>query len=320
MAPDMWRWWWYDYQWLLSFYLYTLMKNESYKLGSNKAFAWKDLSLFIRRMKKFKDKCIMKYWDDFNFKVEILVEWEELCLDDITFISKDEYKDYDNNIFIQVKTKGWDDSTTISTSNWIYKAVSNFISNINFQKDKNKENILFFIFTNKDLTRPLLKMIEDKNAKLYNLFANYIIWEKQNIIYPVIKLNNLNWVLNSDLIVDILNNSNIFISKYLDFYEYDYLTKLTVLIKDLNIIFNNLDIITKINHNILEDELEWTYWELIFLKETRRISKLCWWWDEIIRGSSEFDKYTKYTFTYFTNKEWWKFIHEIDRISKWKFI
>lgn len=320
MWVDMWRWGWYDYQWLLSFYLFTLMKNEEYFLDKNKKYSWKDFSLFVNRMNKFKKKCIDKYWDDFTLKVEILVEWEERCLEDITFISNDEWNDFDNNIFIQVKTKWWEDNNTISTSDWIYKAITNFVFNTNFQKDKGKWNILFFIFTNKPLTSVLTRKVQSWWPELYLDFINHIIWLKKTDLYPNNPLKNLYKKENNDLIIDLLNSKDIIIQKYLNIYSKEDLFKLLNLVNDLKLIFNNLDIITKIDYDILEFELEAFYWETIFLRELRRINKLCFKWVEINRWTVEFERYENYPNTYFIFDGKWKFIKDIDCITRWKFI
>lgn len=316
----MWRGWWYDFQWLLSFYLFTFMKEERYILDNSRKYPWKDFSYFIRKLESFKKKCLTKYWNDFNLKAEILVEWEEKCLDDITLISNNNTKTFDNNIFIQVKTKWWDEDSTISTSDWIYKAIKVFLHNINFQKDKSKCNIYFFIFTNRDLTRPLLKKIKSKSTELYLIFANYIISKNKDddSIYPVTELYNLKSKFNKRIITDILNNtldSAIYSSEY----DISFLEKFKTLISDLQIIFNNLSVITKIDHDILEAELYHFYGEP-FYKKLREISKLCWEWTEIKKGTNEFERYEKYKYTYFSWENWWKFVNEIDSISKWKFI
>lgn len=316
----MWRGWWYDYQWILSFYLYTLLKKEDYILNKYKKYSWKDFVYFVNKINKFREKCVNKYWWDFNVKFEVLVEWEELCLDDITFLSDVDWKGYDNNIFIQVKTKWWEKDNTISTSDWIYKAISNFISNINFQKDKYNWNIMFFIFTNKDLTRPLLERIKSKSTKLYFDFINHIISTNKNSIYPTTSLKNLNIKENTKIITGILSWNDILIKENLDLYWKEYLLKLTTLVNDLRVIFTNLYIITKIDHELLKYELKSYYWKLDYFEEKERISELCFMWEEIKEWSKEFERYKKYNYTYFLPEDWWKFIHQIDSISKWKFI
>ncbi len=320
MSVDMWRWWWYDYQWVLSFYLYTLLKKEDYILDKYKKYSWKSFVFFVNKINKFKEKCIKKYWSDFNLKFEILVEWEEKCLDDITFLSDIEWKNFDNNLFIQVKTKWGEENNTISTSDWIYKAISNFLFNINFQKDKNKWNIMFFIFTNKDLTRPLLERIKSKSTELYLDFINYIININKIILYPDTILNNLNIAENQKIVTNILNWNNILINEYLNLYWEEYLLRLINLVVDLKNIFSNLYIITKIDHELLKYELKSFYWDLNYFKEKERISELCFMWKEVKKWTKEFWKYEKYKYTYFLPNDWWKFIHQIDSISKWKFI
>jgi hypothetical protein len=320
MWADMWRWGWYDYQWLLSFYLYTLLKKEKYILNKYKTYTWKDFSLFVNKISKFKQKCIHKYWKDFDLKFEVLVEWEEACLDDITFISNAEWEIFDNNIFIQVKTKWWAENNTITTSDGIYKAITNFLFNINFQRDKWKWNIIFFIFTNKDLSRPLLDRIKSKSTKLYLDFITHILKNNKNNDYPNTSLELLNIEINKSLITNILNSKNILIQQYLDIYSKEFLMKLINLTNDLKIIFNNLDIITKIDHEILKKELKTFHWKLDFFEEKERISELCFMWTNIKRWSDEFKRYENYEYTYFVSDNGWKFIHQIDNITKWKFI
>lgn len=320
MWADMWIWWWYDYQWILSLYLFTLMKKSEYILDKTKKYSWKDFSLFVNRMNRFKEKCIKKYWDDFEFKVEILVEWEDNCLDDITFISNNESEKFDNNIFIQVKTKWWDENNTIYTTDWIYKAISNFVFNLNFQKDKLNENISFFIFTNKPLSKSLIWRIKENSSSLYIDFVNYIWWLSKNEIYPNKKLENLHKKINHEIILNLLKWVPILEDKYIKIYSEDYLKKLYNLVFDLKIVFSNLDIIEKIDHEILKNELKSFYWELFFFKEKERISELCFMWHEIIKWTQEFEKYWNYKFTFFKPNNWWQTIDKIDVITKWKFI
>jgi len=314
---NMARWWWFVYQWNLSLYLYMLIKEPLYELKKSKKYSWEDFSLFIRKMKKFQKKCIKTYWKDFNLKIELLVEWEEKCLDDITLISTNKIAHFDNNIFIQVKTKG---NWNIWRSDWILKAIKNFLNNINFQKDKDNSNIIFYIFTNKDLTRPLLKEIENNNYKLYIPFINYIISNSNIDIYPKENLNHLKWELNNSLVEDIINNQDILISKYNKIYSNDYLNRLIILIRDLKIIFYNLDIITKIDENILVEELKSFHSELVYFQKKEIIEWLCKDWTEIKTWSNEFKRYEKYKYTYFKAKNWWQLINEIDTITEWKFL
>lgn len=320
MSADMWRWWWYDYQWLLSFYLYTLLKKDEYILDKTKKYTWKKFWLFANRINKFKSKCIKEYWDDFNIRFEVLVEGEEKCLDDITFISDIDWKKYDNNIFLQVKTKWWDESYTITTSDWIYKAVRNFLSNLNFQNNKNNGNILFFIFVNKMLSEKTSRMFKTKWLELYLSFIDNICNNRPLKIYPQQCLDKLYTTLNKELIIDLLNGKDIFFDKYLNVYTKGYLEKLKILVLDLIIMFERLEIIEEIDYDLLESELLWFYSELDFMRWERKVRHLCWKWDEIKRWTKEFEKYEKYKYTYFLPNDWWKFIHQIDTISKWKFI
>lgn len=320
MPADMWRWWWYKYQWLLSFYLYTLLKKSNYILNKSKEKKWTDFWLFITRITKFKRKCIENYWSDFNLKFEVLVEWEEECLDDITFISNVEWKDFDNNIFIQVKTKWWENTDTITTSDWIYKAVRNFLSNINFQNNKENDNIIFFIFVNKSLSYNTSKIFKTKWPELYLSFIDNICNNNPSIKYPQESLYKLYKTSNKEMITDLLKDNDIFITKYLEIYWDEYLKKLKVLFLDLKIIFKKLEIIEKIDYDLLKSELINFYWKLFFYEEIDRIEDLCWRWEEINRWTKEFEKYEKYKHTYFLQNDWWKFIHQINSISKWKFI
>lgn len=320
MGADYWRGLWYDYQHVLSLYLFTLMKKPEYILNKTKKYSWKDFSLFVNRMNKFKEKCIKKYWDDFEFKAEILVEWENNCLDDITFISNNESEKFDNNIFIQVKTKWWDENNTIYTTDWIYKAITNFTFNLNFQKDKLNENISFFIFTNKPLAPSLTNKIKSKWVDLFLDFVNHISWLWKAEFYPSEKLENLNKKINHDIILNLLKWITILEDKYFKFYSEDYLIKLSNLVLDLKIVFNNLDIITKIDHDILREELKEYYWKLTYFEENERITDLCWKWIEINRWTQEFEKYENYKFTFFKPNDWWQTIDKIDVITKWKFI
>lgn len=320
MWADYWRNLWYDYQHVLSLYLFTLMKETTYILDKTKKYSWKDFSLFVNRMRKFKEKCIKKYWDDFELKVEILVEWEDNCLDDITFISSNEWKKFDNNIFIQVKTKWWDENNTIYKADGIFKAISNFLFNLNFQKDKLNENIYFFIFTNKPLANSLIDEINRNWPDLYLDFVNHISWLWKSNFYPKEPLEKLNKSINHEIILRLLQWKSVLEDKYMKYYTEDYLIKLSNLVIDLKIVFNNLDIITKIDHDILRAELKQFYWEVIYFRERERITDLCGKWVEINRWTEEFEKYEDYKFTFFKPKNGWQTIDKIDIITKWKFI
>lgn len=320
MAPDMWRWWGYDYQWILSYYLYMLMKEEKYSPNKTNKNKWWDFNIFIDRIDKFKNKCFKKYGTDFHFKLDILVEWEDNCLDDISFISNSSSLGIDNVVFIQVKTKWWDKSEIITTPEAVYKAIKNFLININFQKDKIKDNLSFFIFCNKNFSDSLTNVFQSKWPELYLRFINYLCKWTILDIYPSEGLKKLYKKENRSLVTDVLKWENIYNKKYLKIYSKEYLEKLLTLIYDLKIIFTNLDILEKIEYDTLESELMWFYEEIDFLRNERRIRQLCWKWDEIRKGTPEFERYEKYKNTYFHPKDWWKLIHEIDVITKWKFI
>jgi len=296
------------------------MKKKAYILDKNKKYPNKDFWLFARRMQGFQKKCIDKYGKNFSFKLEVLVEWEEKCLDDITFISESNTVDIDNIIFIQVKTQGWEESEPITTAHQVYKTVKNFLINYNFQKDKHKDNISFFIFCNKNFATPIKEVIDCRWPELYLRFINYLCKSEIVDIYPSSSLNNLNKVINKKLIIDILNGKDIFIDDFLKFYSHEYLEKLTCLVRDLRTIFSNLDIIQKIDYSLLEEEMMLFYGELGFLRNERRIRDLCWKGVHINKWTPEFGRYEKYKNTYFHTKGWWKFIHELDVIKKWKFI
>jgi hypothetical protein len=62
------------------------------------------------------------------------------------------------------------------------------------------------------------------------------------------------------------------------------------------------------------------YDELDFYRKEKRIRHLCWKWLEITKWTPEFERYEKYKNIYFHSQDWWKYIHEIDVITKWKFI
>lgn len=309
MASDMWRWWGYKFQWMLSYYLYTFMKNDKYFLDKNKKIEWKDFNNFARKLLKFKDKCIEKYGDNFTFELDILVEWEDKCFDDISFISNSDDKNIDNIIFIQVKTKWWEKWNTIYTWDWLYKAITNFLWNINFNKFKHAWNITFFIITNKNLAKSLRKKIDSKWPEIYLDFINHIIW-----------LENLHKEVNKEIIISILNKNFNITSKFLQIYDGDKLTKIENLVKDLKIIFDSLSIIEDIDYYLLKSELIWFHTNSVYLEEKDRIEDLCWEWIEIRKWSPEFERYEKYKNTYFHSKDWWKLIHELDVITKWKFI
>lgn len=319
MSEDMWRGWWYAYQWVLSLFLYVLMKDKSYSIETTNKW-WKDFTEFKNKVVKFKKKCLLKYWDDFDLKVEVMVEWPEECLDDITFLSHNEWDNFDNNIFIQVKTK-WPEEE-MKWTEWIYKSVVNFINNINFQKDKNKGNVHFFIMTNRDVSRRLLNDIRNTKINIYLSFAREIIRSKKHDFYPHEELKNSKWKKNHLIVESILKDEDIVTEENLKNYTEEYLEKFKNLILDLHIVFKNLDIITKVNQKILEDELLNHLWELQYLREEKRVSKLCWEWEEVEEWTEEFKRYQNFKHTYFLPKTWleWKLISEIDVITKWKFI
>ncbi len=309
MGADMWRWWWYKFQWLLSYYLYTLMKEGWYSLDKSKRVSWKNFYLFATRLARFKEKCLEKYWPDFDFKLEVLVEWEEECLDDITFISNSWVSETDNIIFIQVKTKGWDESKTLSTSDGIYKAITNFLNNINFQKFKIEWNISFFIITNRNLSKPLTKRLQSKWPELYIDFINHLG-----------HIKNLFKDLNSEIILSMIKESFVMESKYLKVYTKEELKKILSLVQDLKNIFESLTIVEEIDYDLLKLELLWYYKKIDFYENLDRIEDLCWKWVEIRKGTPEFERYEKYKNTYFHPKDWWKLIHELNTLTKWKFI
>lgn len=310
MTADYGRWLGFYYQHVLSLYLYMFLKEDKYFLDHNKKHESLDIRNFAIRIEKFKQICLEKYWEDFPFCLEILVEWEEKCLDDITLISNNMENHLDNNIFIQVKTKWWTPKN-ITKNDGVYKAVKTFLNNINFQK--NSQNILFFIFTNKPLSPELLKRLESKAPDLYIDFIEYL--NKKS------KIKWLDITLNKRIIIDILNLVDIKNnSLYLKNYSLDQLNELENTIKLLKILFNNLHIVHKIDDDILDLEVDTFYKEDRASTLIRRITKLCWKWIEIKRWTPEFERYKKYKHTYFHPKDWWRLISNIKSITKWKFI
>lgn len=309
MAEDMWRGWGYKFQWLLSYYLFTLMKEDWYVLDSWKKVSWKEFHLFAKRLKKFKDKCLEKYWADFQFKLDILVEWEELCLDDITFISDSWTNNIDNVIFIQVKTKWWDKAKTFSTSDGIYKAVGNFLKNLNFQNNKHKWNLSFFIITNRNLAKPLIKKFQSKSVELYLGFINYLK-----------KIDNLEKKINKEIVLSMIKNEYIEKKEYLKVYSKSDIQEIWLLVQDLTIIFNSLSIIEEIDYDLLRSELIWHYGKIDFYENLERIEDLCWQWAEIHKWTPEFERYEQYKNTYFHPENWGKLIEDIQTMTKWKFI
>jgi hypothetical protein len=303
------RWWGYKFQWMLSFYLYTLMKDETYILSKAKVVEWKKFNLFAKKLLTFKQKCLDKYWPDFDLNLEVLVEWEDNCLDDISFISWTNDENIDNIIFIQVKTKWWDEWNTIYTGDWIYKAITNFLNNINFLKFSHVWNISFFIITNKNLAQALRKKVNSKGPELYLDFVNHILW-----------LNNLYKSINKDIIISTLKWEFEINSDILKVYRKEEILNIKKLIEKLKIVFDALVIIEDIDYYLLKSELEDHYWHTKFLSEKDRIEDLCWEWIEVKKWTPEFERYRKYKNTYFHPKDWWKLIHELDVITKWKFI
>lgn len=310
MNSDYGRWLWFYYQHVLSLFLFMLLKEEKYVLDKNRQYSWVNFISFVKRIEKFKRICINRYGKDFPFNLEIIVEWEEKCLDDITFISNNLKNSLDNNIFIQVKTKWWVPKN-ITKNDGVYKAIKTFLDNINFRKDS--KNILFFIFTNKPLSPELLKRFQSKAPDLYIDFIEY--FNKKS------KIKWLNISLNRRIITDILKKIDITSNEvYLKEYDIVKLKEFEAIIKLLEILFKNLYFIHKIDDDILDLEVDKFYWKDKASSKIRDITRLCWKWTPIEKWTPEFERYEKYKNTYFHPKDWWKFIHELDVITKWKFI
>lgn len=319
-------WWWFIYQWLVSFYIYMLLKEEWYSINN----FWKSPSDFIEFRKnilKFKDFCFKKFWNDFNVKLEIMLEWDWKCFEDINLLFENNSNLNDNLIFIQVKTK-WSDKP-ITRNDWILKSINNFIKNINFNKDKLNNNFLFIIFLNNKLSSWLLDEIKNQHVDFYISIINYIIKENnikkinKNINYPLNPLKSLwdNSLITKHLIIDLKdkNLADINLAKYIKYYKEDEIKKIYMLVKDLKIILDNLKIIKSIKDKLILDELKNFYWESFYKSYFNIHMK----WPskyKILKYDKEFNTYKKFLFTYFSSKDWWKFIHELDSISKWKFI
>lgn len=257
-----------------------------------------------------------------------MLEWEELCFEDINLLSGNNSGKFDNLIFIQAKTKWWKDST-ITKNDWIFKAIRNFVQNINFQKDKNDNNYLFFIFTNSKLSESI-DSIKTHNVIFYISIVDDIIKDNnkrkqsKNLSYPDKTLNNI-WINSNKtekLLLEILYKKigEINLNEFTDLYSEEYIKNLYLLVKDLQMVVNNLVIIKSIKLQTLYKEMSSFYWIPKYreLKETFEYLSI----DKhvIHKEDSKFDKYTNYPYTYFIAKDWWKCISDIVSISKWKFV
>jgi len=326
MNLDYWKWWWFIFQWLLSFYIYSLFKDARYSINQWDNVS-QDFRTFRDNIEKFKHKCLERFWEDLNLKLDIMLEWEEKCFEDINILSTWNFPNLDNYIFIQVKTK-WGEDTTITKNDWVLKAIMNFLNNINFQKSKKENNFLFIIFTNTKLAKTV-EAISSHHVDFYISIINEIITDNRkrkatkNSNYPSTLLNIVwnNAQLTEKLILDLLYNDfkNIDCAPYSSIYSKKYIEKVYNLTKDLNIIVSNLLIVKSIKFDILESELMRIYWNdfwnLQYYFQKLAIDK-----NKITNTHADFENYKKYLFTFFSPKEWWKLIEELGFIEKWKFV
>lgn len=330
MDLDYSTWAWYTFQWIISLYIYTLFKENDYNIDTSLKLP-DDFKEFRRNILIFKKKCVDKYWNDLSAKLEIMLEWEWKCFEDINLLSINSSWNSDNLIFIQVKTKWW--NKTITKNDGVLKSIKNFIQNLNFQKDKEKNNVLFFILSNTKLSQTLLNEISTHNVNFYISMIDYIISDNntrtttKNLLYPNKPLNNiwLNSELTSDLIIKLKDNniSDIDLSKYLNLYDINYIHKLYKIIKDLKVILNNLVLIRSLKIDLLKSELINYYgrsWEWGYLDKKDIIESLSTDITEIHKSDELFNRYKKFMYTYFSKEDNGKFIYELDSISKWKFI
>ncbi|MDD5213236.1 MAG: hypothetical protein PHG82_02330 [Candidatus Gracilibacteria bacterium] len=314
------------YQWLVSFYIYMLLKEEGYSIN-NFGKSPSDFIEFRKNILKFKDFCFKKFGNDFNVKLEIMLEGDGKCFEDINLLFENNSNLNDNLIFIQVKTKGSD--KPITRNDGILKSINNFIKNINFNKDKLNNNFLFIIFLNNKLSSGLLDEIKNQHVDFYISIINYIIKENnikkinKNINYPLNPLKSLgdNSLITKHLIIDLKdkNLADINLAKYIKYYKEDEIKKIYMLVKDLKIILDNLKIIKSIKDKLILDELKNFYGESFYKSyfniHMKGPSKY-----KILKYDKEFNTYKKFLFTYFSSKDGGKFIHELDSISKGKFI
>ncbi|NDK08814.1 hypothetical protein EOM39_06260 [Candidatus Gracilibacteria bacterium] len=316
----------YIFQWMLSLYIYSLFKDNKYYINQDKDVT-NEFKTFRDNILKFKNKCCYKFGDNLNLKIEIMLEGEEKCFEDINLLSTGSIPNQDNYIFIQVKTKGGDNAT-ITKHDGILKAIKNFLANINFQKNKNDNNYLFIIFTNSKLSK-LVNTINTHHIDFYISILNEIIKDNnnrkntKNSNYPnnFLNLIGTNSTLTENLILELLykNIYDLDINKYNKLYSKDYIEKLNLLIKDIELIVNNLHIVKSIKFDILEEELINIYNDN-FYKLQNYFQKLSVNKDKIYKINKDFEIYKNFLFTYFSAKGGGKYINELDSISRGKFV
>lgn len=327
---DYWRWAWFMYQNLMVAFIEALLKWK-YKLTLGNEVK-EDYKSFRNSIKKFKQSILHKNYDEedrlYDIKtinntkdrdLDILLEWDWDCFEDINLLKVLDNKDNDLHVFIQVKTKT-ENSWNISVWDGILKSIANFQKNLNYQKYKNDSSLIFFIITNKNISKSV-KAITEKKLDSYIQIIDYIITKNnklknKNINLPFKELNKFNWEKNKQFIEAILNwYANI--DKF--WYSGEELNKIVFLVKDLEIILTNIHIIHSVKTEILEKELENYYWNDLWSK-IFEIQKKSWDVTPINSGDPLYQDFAKYNFTIFDSKNWWKSASELGSIKKWKFL
>lgn len=327
---DYWRGAWFMYQNLMVAFIEATLKWK-YKLTLGNEVK-EDYKSFRNSIKKFKQAILHKNYDEedrlYDIKtinntrdkdLDILLEWDGNCFEDINLLKILTNQTNDLHVFIQVKTKT-ENSWNISVWDGILKSIYNFQKNINFQKYKNDSSIIFFIITNKNISKTVNDLVS-KKLDSYIQIIDHIITKNnslvnKDILLPTKELNKFNWAKNKEFIESILN----WYSNISDFwYNWEELGKFINLVRDIEKILSNIHIIHSIKTDILENELENYYWKDLWNK-IFEIQKKSWDVTPIQNVDGLYENYMKYEHTFFDSKDWWKYAFELDEIKKWKFL
>lgn len=317
------------YQQLLSLYIHILFKS-TYRMDTSREVK-EDYKLFRNSIKNFKQEVIHKKYEiedrkyDFNSvnntndqDLEILLEWDGRCFEDINLLKEVIEKDNDLHVFIQAKWK-WEALSNIGLWDGILKTLFNFQKNINFQKYKYDDEILFFIFINKSITNKVQPIL-NKTLEWYLIVIDYIVTENLNLAIPNPELpqkriNKFKSDYYLKIIEEVLNDT-LSISEYEN--ETD-IESLADLIFDLQIIFDKMKIICNIKPQVLIEEMnaffDWNLWNEMFQISLKSSDVT-----PINRWDPDFLIYERFKYTFFSSQDEWKYVSQLNQIGKWKFI
>lgn len=332
-------WGWFVYQWWIAESIKHCIKNinSSQKISRkiikliHKAL-WKDENTLNEIEKYFKtiEKIIIEsFWIDVLAKeIDILLEWDWNCFEDINILHKSKKTNKTSMILIQVKW--WNTNSEDSEINnekvletkKRKKLYWNLIKNINIPLLE--KNIKIIIISNKEFSWPLnnfteWKLDSNRNIKDNKVFINSLTTEISNVFKTKSQYNNkLNDYITSIYLNKKITQNIYWIKLPLNIWEEYKEREIIRYIKKKVLIREKIILIPNIKINLLITELKKYYKENTLREKFYNIIQNSISLEHIKVRTDEFEKYLKYDDIYFWKEK--KKISDFEKIREWKFI